>query len=408
MEQTRFNFSQIQYVFYVAARCAVFDRAILSIYLAHRGMSEDQAGILVGLISISILLLDIPAGFISDRIGRTSVVFAGLVLITLHPVMLLMSDSFAIFALAFLLLGAGTSLISNSDHSLIYERLREANRQADFIKLEAYARAVGGLTLSAAIVLGGYFAQKDFLFVYYAYFSASFLALVFWFLIWANDSEVSRPATRKANTSVGLAMEAAKYLAGSMEGRSFLTVAIAVAVIAGCFAPLYFFGSIKLYELNISLFAVGLIYALFEIAASLMFLSAEWVEKRLTISRIVACGLGLMTFAVICSAFGGVLMTCLGLGLAISFRPLFDILTMHFMHRKIPQSVRTTGLSISTSLSTGCIGLGYFLYSAISHFVPKSITQLFFGLILILLSISLLVITRYGTSLRPYSLVRSY
>src|SRR6267154_1711622 len=67
----------------------------------HGGVSAQQFGILVAVEMVTAMVCYIPVAHLADKYGRRPFVLATFVFFTLFPLTLLWADSFASFALAF-------------------------------------------------------------------------------------------------------------------------------------------------------------------------------------------------------------------------------------------------------------------------------------------------------------------
>ena len=77
----------------------VFDEAIWLLYLASRGMSLVQIGILESIFHITSMLCEVPTGYIADRYGRKTSRDHGAGAAFIGCVIMISSHSFAFFAI---------------------------------------------------------------------------------------------------------------------------------------------------------------------------------------------------------------------------------------------------------------------------------------------------------------------
>ena len=98
----------------------VFYAPVALLVRTQTGITIGQFFLLQVILSVSILALEVPAGFISDRFGyRKSIVFAQTLLL-IARLLLLLADSFALFAVEAVVEGLSASLISGTDSAYIY------------------------------------------------------------------------------------------------------------------------------------------------------------------------------------------------------------------------------------------------------------------------------------------------
>lgn len=112
------------------------------------GVTPVLTGLAIGVYGITQALLQIPAGLLSDRIGRKPVIIGGLLLFALGSVVAAQADSIYIVILGRALQGAGA--IAAAIMALTADLTREAQR----IKAMALIGMSIGLSFAAALILG--------------------------------------------------------------------------------------------------------------------------------------------------------------------------------------------------------------------------------------------------------------
>ena len=131
-------------------------------------LSGQEAIVLYALREFSTTVLEVPTGVLSDRLGRRRTLILSVGATLAGAVLLGMGSSFAVFAAALVLMGAGEALASGTDSAMLYQSLAGAGR-ADEIEaqqLRAWRFTFSGLALSA--VAGGAMALIDMRVVFWA------------------------------------------------------------------------------------------------------------------------------------------------------------------------------------------------------------------------------------------------
>ncbi len=137
---------------------------VLSVYALHlEGSSEFLVGITIGGYAITQMLLQIPFGILSDKIGRKITIFIGLVIFMVGSIVCGFSDSIYTLMFGRFLQGAGA--IGAVGTAMISDMVKE--------EVRAHAMAVMGGSIAASFaismmlgsVIGGYYGVDKLFFI---------------------------------------------------------------------------------------------------------------------------------------------------------------------------------------------------------------------------------------------------
>lgn len=140
--------------------------AIWVLYLAFRGMSLIEIGILESIYHIAGLLSELPTGAIADVYGKKFSVVAGRIISVISCILMITSNSFWGFAVAFALSSTAGSLNSGAAEALIYDSLKELGQEDKYKRIWGNLVFVMSIAQGAAVLLGGILADKNFLYAY--------------------------------------------------------------------------------------------------------------------------------------------------------------------------------------------------------------------------------------------------
>jgi len=138
----------------------VFWQAIWFLYFENH-LSAAEAILLYVVSDIATTVLEVPSGYMSDRIGRKFTLVAAAVCGVAATTLLIFAVGFMQFVLANVLLAAGAAFASGTDSSLLYESLQAEGRaeEIEAAELSAWRYSFSALALSA--LTGGLMALYD-------------------------------------------------------------------------------------------------------------------------------------------------------------------------------------------------------------------------------------------------------
>ncbi len=140
-------------------------------------LSAAEAILLYAIYDVATTAMEVPSGYMSDRMGRRWTLIAASVAGALGAALIAGGSGFAVFALGQVCLGASAAFASGTDNALLYESLA-ADRRAGEVEREetrGWQAALMGLALSA--VTGGILATYGFELAFAAGAAAHIVAL---------------------------------------------------------------------------------------------------------------------------------------------------------------------------------------------------------------------------------------
>jgi MFS family permease len=150
MKTTRSNITRL-YAFSFL-QMTLFPMAIITLFWKdHIGLSLTQILLLQGILSVSMVVMEYPSGYVSDRIGyRVSLTLASLLGMVGWGIYTV-ATTFADVMVAEILLGTSLAFISGSDSALLYETLKQEGSELHYERhqgrMSGYAQ--GGEALGA-------------------------------------------------------------------------------------------------------------------------------------------------------------------------------------------------------------------------------------------------------------------
>lgn len=124
-----------------------------------RGLNLFEIGLLMGIYSLTIVLLEVPTGGLADAIGRKWVAALAYSCLTLASLVFLFAFSFSVFLLAFILNGVGRALASGALDAWFIDALQAADPTVDLQPDLARAGTFGLLALASGTLVGSFIPQ---------------------------------------------------------------------------------------------------------------------------------------------------------------------------------------------------------------------------------------------------------
>ncbi|MFN8671639.1 MAG: MFS transporter [Candidatus Sericytochromatia bacterium] len=248
--------------------------SVASIFYKENGLNSTEILTLGSIYSITMVLSEIPSGYISDSIGRRKAIIFSALLSFLAYSVFSFSSTFFYFSIVHILLALSTSLSSGSDSALLYDNLQELNKKQTYKKNESNLLSVESFSEATASILGGliaFYLNKRF--NIYSETFVLFLALITSFLI----KEVRK------NNKIKLSPKESFYLLkNTFKENNNLKWFILYSAIISC-STLTFASLIQFYLKSISLEIVffGLVFASLRYSVTIFSMFTDKVESFL-------------------------------------------------------------------------------------------------------------------------------
>lgn len=131
-------------------------------------LSAAEAILLYAIYDLATMLLEVPSGWLSDKIGRRPTLILSAIAATVGTLCLAVGDGFLFFVIGQCLIGASTAFVSGTDSSLLYESLANEGREAETEDFELSAWRYGFIGLALSAVTGGALAMAGGAFPFWA------------------------------------------------------------------------------------------------------------------------------------------------------------------------------------------------------------------------------------------------
>ena len=141
------------------------------------GLTYSQIAILKAIYSISIVVLEIPSGYLADVLGRKKTLIIGTILGFIGFFTYSISYGLIGFIIAEIILGFGQSLISGADSAMLYDTLDDLGKKDEYTKYEGRVISIGNLSETLAGIAGGILVGISLRFPYIVQTGVAFIAI---------------------------------------------------------------------------------------------------------------------------------------------------------------------------------------------------------------------------------------
>lgn len=145
------------------------------IYLAVKGVSLFQLGILEGIFHVTSFLMEVPTGAVADIWGRKVSRIWGRISSVISIVILLFANSFPLFALSFMFSALSYTLESGAGDALLYDSLKELDKEKGYMRINGTKEVYMQVGSVFGLLLGGYLATISYT---YAYITATIIGII--------------------------------------------------------------------------------------------------------------------------------------------------------------------------------------------------------------------------------------
>lgn len=147
---------------YVLLQNIDLTRGIWMIYLAGKGMSLTQLGLLETIFHITSFTMEVPTGAVADIFGRKTSRIMGRVFSLISVILLLLANSFLWFAISFVFTALSYNLESGAGDALVYDSLKEIGEESSYMKISGRKELFYQIAGVISFFVGGYLATKSY------------------------------------------------------------------------------------------------------------------------------------------------------------------------------------------------------------------------------------------------------
>jgi len=366
------------------------------LYLATKGLSLAQLGLLEGVFHLTSFLMETPTGAISDIFGRKWSRYLGRCLSLLHIIILINADSFSLFIVAFIICALSYNLESGSGEALVYDSLIELDKENTFIKVNGIIEFCCQTAAVISLCIAGYIATNNYILVFIIEAMLVIVSIIQ--TLFFHETTVSKNTDHTKITFLNSIKNQYKDSISIIFSNPKLAYLIVFVSLMGTFNTLSFFylqNYWRSYDYNE--FNIGVFLSFASIAGAIGGLLASKIEKILKPE-------GILRYMPI------IMVICL-YGLShIKFSFFFFIImgfvdsivwvaTSDYINKLIPSDSRATILSFESMTFSLCMILTFPLFGFIADHLDMRISYILLAIIsMIFTVINYVILGRFKKS----------
>src|SRR6056297_679566 len=128
---------------------------VFTLFLLWNDLTYTEIGLLSAVSAVLVTVLEVPTGYLADRVGRRTVLQLGLLAMTASLLGFVVADAFWHFVGLYALWSLSTAFHSGTADAWLFETLRESLREDDFTRVRGRGGAVYEWTSASTMIVGG-------------------------------------------------------------------------------------------------------------------------------------------------------------------------------------------------------------------------------------------------------------
>ena len=320
---------------------AWFPISTIILFYESYGLNIEQIVLLKTILSLSVLVLEVPSGYIADLWGRKACLVVGSGIWVCSWLIYCTGSSFSEFAIAEILAGVAGSLISGANTALAYDTLLQLGREQYYQIWSGRLVAIAGISEAVCGLIGAAIAAVNLVYPFYL----QTCCLIIYFCLALTLVE---PECHASNLETKKLARLKEIFIDIYQRPKLRWLVLLSSVFSSASFLIVWLSQDYLQQLNISIQAFGWAWAIFHLGMSLASVNSHHLQRILGIRRAILLLIIVLATSYICL---GNVRQIWGLGFVMSIylvRGFCTPLILNSMNQQISSSVRATVLSINS------------------------------------------------------------
>ncbi len=320
---------------------AWFPIPTIVLFYENYGLNIEQIVLLKTILSLSILVLEVPSGYLADIWGRKTCLVVGSGIWIVSWLIYCLGSSFTEFAIAEVLAGVAGSLISGANTALVFDTLLQLGKEQYYQVWSGRLVAIAGISEALCGILGAAIASINL--VYPFYLQTVCLVIYFALSLSLVEPQCHQPIAENQQLN-----QLIKIIIDVIKHRSLRWLILLSSIFSSATFLIVWLSQDYLKQLNIPTQAFGWAWAIFHLGMSLASVNSHHLQRILGIKKATFLLVLILAISYICLGNIQQVWGLIFIMIIYLVRGLCSPLIINAINQQISSSVRATILSINS------------------------------------------------------------
>lgn len=250
-------------------------------YFQYIGFNLTKIATLFAIKSVTQIILEIPSGYLADKIGRVKILVLSLIFEIIGLIIILFRTDYNSIIISHVFLGIGFALFSGADSALVYETLKKLKREKEYKKIYGRCVGIGEISIIISTALGSLIILEGLKLTIILSIITLIIATIITITI--KEPYIKIKKTKIKNEIFNLF----NVIKEALNNSKMKYIFIYSFFIMGLSNIIYVYYQPYFNATNVPLFYYGIIFALLSIITALVNFNIHKIEERLGLYKLL-------------------------------------------------------------------------------------------------------------------------